>query len=164
TAADGSVAVWDVRPATLRETFAGTAPAVDPVFSRDGETLYAGSADGSVLAWDVRGRRRPLVRPFTFDPAAVAGQGAGAASTTVAVSPDGSRFATSPAPGRITIWRSANATRIGDFSGPTGVVKSIAFSHDGRLLAAVGRSPNIVVWNVRERRRVHVLPQPVPQF
>jgi WD40 repeat protein len=161
TAADGSVAVWDVHAATLRETFTGTTPAVDPAFSPNGETLYAGSADGSVLAWDVRGDRR-LVSPFRVAP--VGGARQGATSTAVAVSPDGSTFATSPAPGRISLWRSRDETRVGELTGPAGFVKSVAFSHDGRLLAAAGRSPNIVVWNVRQRKLVNVLRQPVPLF
>jgi WD40 repeat protein len=82
----------------------------------------------------------------------------------VAVSPDGSTFATSPAPGRISLWRSRDETRVGELTGPAGFVKSVAFSHDGRLLAAAGRSPNIVVWNVRQRKLVNDLRQPVPLF
>jgi WD40 repeat protein/DNA-binding SARP family transcriptional activator len=162
-AVDGSVAVWDVPTATLRETFAGhTASAVDPVFSPNGATLYAGSIDGSVIAWDVRGGRR-LGRPFRFTPTAAAGQGAVKpvldAATAVAVSPDGSLYATSPKPDRVTIWRSRDEAVLGQLDGPSGSVNSLAFSHDGRFLAAVGAGPSIVVWNVRQRRLVHVLRQ-----
>jgi WD40 repeat protein/DNA-binding SARP family transcriptional activator len=154
TAANGSVAVWDVPTATLRETFAGhTASAFDPVFSPDGETLYAGSADGTVLAWDLSGRRS-LGTPFRFAAASAA------ASTAVTVSPDGSLFATSPAPDRITIWRSRDEMVAGKLRGPVGSVKSLAFSHDGRLLAAVGTSPRVVVWNIRRRKVVRLLRQP----
>jgi WD40 repeat protein len=168
TGSDGSVAVWDVPTATLRETFAGhTASAVDPVFSRNGDTLYAGSADGSVIAWDVRGERR-LGRPFRFSPVPAAGEGPQKrvlqAATAVAVSPDGSLFATSPARNRITIWRSRDEARVGELHGPSGAVKSLAFSHDGRLVAAVGTSPSIVVWDLRRRKVVRVLRQGPTQF
>jgi WD40 repeat protein/DNA-binding SARP family transcriptional activator len=171
TAADGSVAVWDVPTATLRETLAGhTASAFDPVFSPDGETLYAGSADGSVLAWDISGGHR-LGRPFRFDPVPTAGLGAESrlqvshAAQAVAVSPDASLFATSPAPDRVTIWGSRDERVVGELRGRSGAVTSLAFSHDGRLVAAVGTSPNIVVWNLRERKVVHVLREgPVHTF
>jgi WD40 repeat protein/DNA-binding SARP family transcriptional activator/energy-coupling factor transporter ATP-binding protein EcfA2 len=156
TAANGSVAVWDVPTATLREAFAGhTTSAFDPVFSPNGETLYAGSADGTVLAWDVGGRRS-LGTTFRFAAASVA------AATAVAVSPDSSRFATSPAPDRITIWRSRDEMVVGKLRGAVGSVKSLAFSHDGRFLAAVGTSPSIVIWNIHRRRIVRVLRQPGP--
>jgi WD40 repeat protein len=164
TAADGSVAVWDVPTASLRETFAGhTAAAIDPVFSPDGETLYAGSADGTVLAWDVGGVRS-LGTPFRFVPARAPGQGKQPlipAATAVAVSPHGSFFATSPAPGRVTIRRSRDQVVVGRLRGRVGSVSSLAFSHDGRFLAAVGTAPGIVVWNVRQRRVVRVLPPPL---
>jgi WD40 repeat protein/DNA-binding SARP family transcriptional activator len=165
-AADGSVAVWSVSTLSIGETFAGhTASALDPVFSPDGATLYAGGADGSVIAWDLRGDRR-LGRPFRFAQVRAAGQRS-KASTAVAVSPDGSLFATSPAPDRVTIWRAGDETRVGRLQarrGSVGTVKSVAFSHDGRFVAAVGNSPNIVVWNVLKRRVVHVLPQPVTTY
>jgi WD40 repeat protein/DNA-binding SARP family transcriptional activator len=165
TSDDGTVAIWDVPTASLRERFVGHAAAgVGPLFSRDGATLYTGSSDGSVIVWDVRGARR-LGRPFRFDPVAVPGQGAHTpaknASTAVAVSPDGSSFATSPAPGRVTLWRAAPQAVLGELWGPFGYVVSLAFSHDGRLLAATGNAPNTVVWNVVTRKIVRILRSPV---
>ena len=75
TSDDGSVDVWDVPTASLRETFTGHAgAAVGPVFSPDGATLYSASSDGSVIVWDVRGNRR-LGQPFRFAPVAAGGPG-----------------------------------------------------------------------------------------
>ncbi|HEY7422004.1 MAG TPA: BTAD domain-containing putative transcriptional regulator [Gaiellaceae bacterium] len=169
TAADGSVAVWDVTTLALRETLPGhAAPSVDPLFSPDGETLYAGSADGSVIAWDIGGTRT-LGRQFRFDPVPAAGEKPEPqppvvhAAQAVAVSLDGSLFATSPGPGRVTIWRARDETPVDELHGPSGVVKALAFSHDGRRLAAVGTSPNIVVWQLRDRK-VQVLHQPGQVF
>ena len=127
-------------------------------------TLVSGSSDGSEIVWDVLGERR-LGRPFRFDPVAVRGEGGHApaanASTAVAVSPDGRLFATSPAPGRVTLWRNRDQAVLGELRGPFGYVVSLAFSHDGRLLAATGNAPNTVVWNVATESIVRILRSPV---
>ena len=165
TSDDGSVSLWDVPTRALRERFTGHAgAALGPLFSRDGATLYTGSNDGSVIVWDVRGERR-LGRPFRFDPVGLAGMGAHTpaqnASTAVAVSPDNSLFATSAAPGRVTIWRSADQAVFAQLKGPFGYVVSLAFSHNGRLLAVTGNAPNTVVWDVATRTIARVLRSPV---
>ena len=164
TADDGSVSIWDLPSGALRERFTGHAgAALGPLFKRDGATLYTGSSDGSVIVWDVRGQRR-LGQPFRFDPVALAGVGAHTpsqnVSTAVAVSPDNSLFATSPAPGRLTLWRSADQAVVAQLEGPFGYVVSLAFSHDGRLLAATGNATNTVVWNVANRKIVRILRSP----
>jgi WD40 repeat protein/DNA-binding SARP family transcriptional activator len=158
---DGSVSVWDVPIASARETFRGHAGAALGLhFSPDGATLYSGSSDGSVIVWDVRGDRR-LGRPFRFDPVAAGGAGmhkpARNASTAVAVSPDGSLFATSPAPGRVTLWRARDQAIVGELRGPSAYVDSLAWSHDGRLLAAGGDARRTVVWSIPRRRIVKLL-------
>ncbi|MBA3428766.1 MAG: winged helix-turn-helix domain-containing protein [Actinobacteria bacterium] len=158
---DGSVQVWDVPTGSLRETFSGHAAAARGlVFNPDGTTLYSGSSDGSVIAWDVRGDRR-LGQPFRFDPVAEAGAGrqvsARKASTAVAVSPDSSLFVTSPAAGRVTIWRASDQAAVGELHGPSGHIESLAFSHDGRLVAATGDGSETVVWDVAARKVVKLL-------
>ena len=158
---DGTVDVWDVPTRSLRETFTGhAAAAVGLLFSSNDETLYSGSSDGSVIAWDVRGERR-LGKPFRFGPVAEAGQGAHApvqdASTAVAVSPDGALFVTSPAPNRVTLWRARNQRVLGGFRGPCGPVVSLAWSHDGRLIACTGNAPETVVWDVATRKILTLL-------
>ena len=162
SAADnGSIDVWDVGAASLRERFEGHAGAANgPLFSPNGATLYSASKDGSVIVWDVSGDRR-LGRPFRFNPRAAAGNGPHEpvpnASTSVAVSPDSSVFATSPGARRVTLWRSRDQSVIGELRGPVDEVDSLVFSHDGRLLAATGNAPETVVWNVASRKIVRLL-------
>ncbi len=158
---DGSVGVWDVPSATLRETFVGhSATAIGPVFSPDGATLYSGSSDGSVIVWDVRGRRR-LGQPFRFDPIGRTGEGARGpgenVSTATAVAPDGSVFVTSPALGRATLWRSRDQAVLDELHGPRGYIRSFAFSHNGRLLAATGDAPKTMIWSRATRKIVRLL-------
>ena len=161
TSDDGSVDVWDVPSASLRETFVGHAgAAVAPIFSPDGATLYTASDDGTVIVWDVRGLRR-LGRPFRFDPTAQPGAGphrpTQSAAKAVAVSPDSKLFATSPGPNRVTLWRAGDLTALDELRGPTGAIQSLAFSHDGRLIAATGSGPDTVVWDARTRKAVKLL-------
>jgi WD40 repeat protein len=160
TSDDGSVDIWDVPTATLRESLSGhTGAAVGPVFSPDGSTLYTASHDGGVIAWDVRGTRR-LGRPFRFAGHPVGGAaplGPGGGAGAVSVSPDSSLFVTSPGPNRVTLWRARDLSVVAELRGPCSFVESLAFSHDGRLVAAAGDGRETVVWNVRTRRRVAVL-------
>ena len=158
---NGSVDIWDVPTASLRERFEGHAAAANgPLFGPDGTTLYSASSDGSLIVWDVSGDRR-LGRPFRFNPRALAGSGPHSpvpnASTSVAVSPDSSVFATTPGPRRVTVWRSRDQSVIGELHGPLNEIDSMAFSHDGRFLAATGDLPNTVVWNVATRKIVRLL-------
>ena len=164
TSDDGSVDVWDVPTASLRETFKGHAGAARGVaFSPDGATLYSASTDGSVFVWDVRGERR-LGRLFRFDPVPAPGMGAHApadAAGAVAVSPNSSLFVTSPGPNRVTLWRARDLAVLGELRGPCGQLDSLAWSHDGRFVAGTGNRDTIV-WDVATRRVVQRFARPDP--
>ena len=149
---DGSVSVWNVRAGTLRETLAGhSAPVRAAVFSPDGRTLYTAAFDGSVIAWDVGGARR-LGQPFRYTASA-----GGAADGASAVSPDDAIFAVSPGPDRVTLWRSATRTPVAPtLHGPVGDVNGLAFSPDGKLIAAAG-SQEVVLWDTTTRKAVRRL-------
>ena len=159
--ADGSVAVWHVAAASLGEIFAGHSAAVSGVaLSPDGTILYSASFDGSVVAWDVTGEHR-LGQRFGYDP--VGPTEAGSApppgiTNAVAVTPDSSLFATSPGPGRVTLWHSRTLTpEVGELRGPVGTIISLAFSRDGTLLAATGTTPRTAVWDVKTGKLVRLL-------
>jgi WD40 repeat protein len=50
---------------------------------------------------------------------------------------------------------------VAQLAGPFGYVVSLAFSHDGLLLAVTGNAPNTVVWNVATRKILRILRSPV---
>jgi WD40 repeat protein/DNA-binding SARP family transcriptional activator len=165
TSDDGSVDLWDVATASHRETFTGHAGAAfGPVFSPDGATLYTASDDGSVMVWDVDGRRR-LGRSFEFAPVARAGRDTNGASNgagAVAVSPDSALFVTSPGPRRVTLWRARDLKVLGELHGPVSALQSLAWSHDGSMVAATGNVGRTVVWDVKRRKIVQLLGPSVP--
>jgi len=158
---DGSIAVFDIRTRSLRETFAGHAGAVVGLaFSPDGTTLYSGSKDGTAIVWDVHGSRR-LGQPFRFSPVAHGGAGVHVppenASTAVAASADSAVFATSPAPDRVTVWRTTDQKVVGELHGPCGYVDELEWSHDGRFVGAACDRRSVVIWNVMTRKIVRLL-------
>jgi WD40 repeat protein/DNA-binding SARP family transcriptional activator len=147
---DGSVSIWGVRSG-LRETLEGHSAAVEAAaFSPDGRTLYTASYDGSVIVWDVAGPRR-LGQPFRYTRLTHAWTGS-------AVSPNGSVFALSPAPGRATLWQTSPRAPIRPgLRGPVGDVNDMAFSPDRKLLAAAG-SKHVVIWDTTTGKIVRMLP------
>src|SRR5207237_873778 len=117
------------------------------VFSPDGRTLYTASYDGSVIAWDLDGARR-LGQPFRYT------SRTGSVSTWSDVSADGSLFALSPGPNRVTLWRSGTLSRLAvPLRGPV-----------GKLLASASLTGTATLWNVARRTRVRDLPGAVAAY
>jgi WD40 repeat protein len=149
---DGTVSVWNVPTRALRETLQGhSAPAQEAVFSPDGRTLYTAGYDGSVIVWDLGGARR-LGETFRHT------SQADGAATGSAVDPNGSIYAVSPRPDRVSLWNTATRTPTGPaLHGPVGYVRDIAFSPDGKLIAAAGLR-RAVIWDRATRKTIRVLP------
>ena len=140
--ADGSVAVWHVAAASLGEIFAGHSAAAlgrgaEP--GRDDPLLRELRRQRGCLGRHRRASARPTVRirPGRADRGGRAPPPG--ITNAVAVTPDSSLFATSPGPGRVTLWHSRTLTpEARELRGPVGTIISLAFSRDGTLLAATG--------------------------
>jgi WD40 repeat protein/DNA-binding SARP family transcriptional activator len=151
---DGTISVWNVHTHALRETLAGhSAAAQAVVFSPDGRTLYTAGYDGSVILWDLGGAgAQRLGEPFSY-----ASQIDGPPGAAV-VSPNGSMFAVSPGPDRVRLWNARTRTPVGRaLRGPLGYVAALAFSPDGKLIAATG-TRHAVIWDTAQRKIIRVLP------
>ena len=150
TGLDGALTLWDAERAAPRGSCGATRTIGQPFFSSDGATLYTASDDGTVIAWDIDGSSR-LGRPFTF-------------------THDRTRRTTNarPASRGIQPGRPADRGRSrgeghpalgcdrSDPEGPPlletgGEVKALAFSPDGRTLAAVTASGKATLWDVGSR-------------
>ncbi len=148
TSLDGTVALWDVESATLIETLDGHSGSVQqPVFSRYGETLYTVSHDGTAIAWDMggdRGLERRLT--FTHDPVPDSNY----SGHPGVFSPDGGSIALGLRGQGIGLWDAKTLTPLGPPLWETGgEVKDLAFSQDGRTLAAVSLEGQATVWDVQ---------------
>jgi WD40 repeat protein/tRNA A-37 threonylcarbamoyl transferase component Bud32 len=150
TGLDGAVTLWEAETATPRGTLRGhSAPVRQPVFSPDGATLYTASDDGTAIAWDIDGNRR-LGRPFTFthDPAydPTSDQHPGRFSA------NGRLIAVGLKKKGIRLWDATTLVPAGPPVLETGgEVKALAFSPDGRTLAAVTSSGMATLWDVESR-------------
>jgi WD40 repeat protein len=144
---DGTVTLWDAESGTVRETLRGHSGSVQqPAFSPDGRTLYTASHDGTAIAWDLA-RDRGVVRPFTFtsdlerDDAYYTHPGR--------FSPDGELVAVGLEGEGLALFDARTLEQVGaPFSGTDGEVMSLAFSPDGRALAAATREGRATVWDV----------------
>ena len=135
TSLDGTVALWDVESATLRETLRGHSRAAQqPVFGPDAKMLYTASHDGTAIAWDVAAsagwRHFRFTRDLTPDPAGFDGHPG-------IFSPDGRLAAVGLKDEGIRLWDTDLVPAGPPLEQTSGEVWALDFSQDGRTLAAV---------------------------
>ena len=152
--ADQRVQLWRVggsaapQASLLGTALTGPAGAVSAVaFSSDGQLLAAGSADGRVRLWTVTDPAHPAA-----DGKALAVGGAGGPVSAVAFGAGG-LLAAGTSAGTVALWKvsgSAAPVRYGQLlTGPGGPVTGVAFSPDGKTLAAASQDDNIWLWSMR---------------
>jgi WD40 repeat protein len=136
---DGPIALWDVGSGEKVHDLAGAATRYSLLaFSPDGKTLAAGGEDGRISFWDV----------LTGDPREPL-PGHTAPVRAVAYSPDGRLLASAGSDKTVQLFELASRRRLNVFFGTTAFT-NLAFSPDGRTLAAVCEAPDSAVrlWEV----------------
>jgi WD40 repeat protein len=161
----GIVRVWQFPSGTLQAEFPGAEGRVLGLgfTTRDGSVLATGGYDSRLRLWDVASQReigesRPGLVEDTPDPYR---RGIG----TLAVSPDGTLIAagfgvpTYHHPDfeqRAMVWNLATGTsRV--LPGHFNNIPSVAFSHDGTLLATAGDDQQVKLWSVPGWKNIQTL-------
>ncbi|MET9764922.1 helix-turn-helix domain-containing protein [Streptomyces sp. NPDC006372] len=142
---EATAALYAAAALPLRKRLiSGREPVHSIAVSPDGHTLAAQSGDGTVRIWSLPGGE--LRRTFTVHNI----------REVEAFSPDGRIIAVvvDGEAGKATLWDSVTGRKIKAFTVPGGAVRGMAFSPDGRTVAATSITA-VRVWDVTTGRTVH---------
>jgi WD40 repeat protein/DNA-binding SARP family transcriptional activator len=138
---DATARVWEIATGRELMVLSGHGAAVHAVrFTPDGRHVLTGGGDGTTRVWDVTAAG---ARDYLTVPAAAM------ITTTVAFSPDGTMFAAPREPTGVTLWDAVTGAEVRTLTGPDVKLANLAFSPDGRWLAAASDLTEVIpVWDV----------------
>jgi len=158
-ASAGSAAqLWDASSGRALAALRGPAGQVyQMMWSPDGQLLAAGVDDHSVRVWDMR--NHSLLQTL---------QGTDLIVFSVAWSPRGERLAAGNSDGSVQLWERATWRKLATWNGPTTTGQftagryhtaayTVAWSPDGRLLAATRYDGYVRVWDANSGTLLHLL-------
>jgi WD40 repeat protein/class 3 adenylate cyclase len=152
----GQVTLWDPKSANVIVTFTGHEDrTLGIAFSADGSTLYTCSLDGAIFEWDLAGKRR-FGHPFEIPGmAAVADDPDVPLFPPLALSPDGSRFATRNGRNAVEILSTDTLRPVRSFTVAIGgPITDVAWSPARAELAISGLQGRVQLWSVSGRPRL----------
>ncbi|HLO28590.1 MAG TPA: TIR domain-containing protein, partial [Anaerolineales bacterium] len=173
---DGTIILWDVATAlhptlepgafisqVLREH---AKPVNSVAFSPDGRNLASGDNDGTLILWDVSTLLNISIK--TKRPIGLALQDHTNVVSSLAFTPDGKILASGSSDGTVILWDVSAAHNTGakteqavkrTLTGNGDFITTIAFSPDGKTLAAGAGNSSILLWDVKTGR---LIGQPLP--
>ena len=145
---DRMVRLWNPATGALLREMAGHTDRVTSVaFSADGRMLASGGADQPIMLWDSATGKPVRTLPTYVGPANFYAR-------SLAFSPDGRWLvgglsSTAPDPGGVHVWEVASGRLRGRLAGSARAGNAVAFSPDGRLIAAGSQDAGIRLWDAQ---------------
>ena len=162
---DRNVKVWDATSGRVRLELKGHTSGVNSVaFSPDGSRIASASTDKTARVWDAVSGRQLFVLEGHADMV-----------TSVIFSPDSGRIASSGFDGRVRLWGTTSGNEIVTIklytsrnppdegrrpdgrSFSSGVPADLAFSPDGKRIAAAGFDRTVKVWDAASGQEMLIL-------
>jgi WD40 repeat protein len=161
---DGTVTTWDMATGKLGRTFSGHSGVVRGVtFAPGGKYVVSSGEDGTVRRWDLATGKQDKLVPV---PDHLEYKSTSNLVGSLAFSPDGSVLAAGLQT-RVALLRGSSLQDLERIAlladGQSNVqtnVESVAFSRDGKKLAAVGGWHHIIVWDFKTRKELLALKFP----
>ena len=141
---DGSIGVWSVPDGRLLERLVLPDSKIWSVaWANDGNTLFSSDEDGRIHRWSLA----VGVITYTIEPLEPA------ATTTIAVSPDGRSIACGYGNGTIGVWDVESLTLRWIFKGHAANVWALAWHPDSRMLATGSADTHIHIWDTERHQQ-----------
>lgn len=142
-AASDAVRFWDLEGERRRWPTLKSAQGMnDLAFAPDGKALYTSDSDRRLRVWDLT----------TTEPKSVLLKGQTGTCLGLALSPDGKTLASGNIDSKVYVLDPTGADPVGTFQVGGGKVFRVAYSSDGRFLAAAAVPSNSIhIWDLKER-------------